>query len=175
MPICAGPPFTNEFDLENAIGLGDVLYAGADWRHATRHLPGIEGLSILPAGKVSMPAADLFGSAFRNLLQVLNTEFDLIIVDAPPMLPPSRSRFKSRPWLTPSYWLCAPVRRLPPPCEASSRPCNGREPTILGVVLESSPEATAKFGCTMGGAYSFPSREEAFPARRSRRRSRRVT
>ena len=44
------------------------------------------GLFLMPAGLTSRHAADLITVGFRDLLSKLSREFDLVVVDAPPML-----------------------------------------------------------------------------------------
>jgi polysaccharide biosynthesis transport protein len=81
------PTLHKRFRIPNNIGLGDVLGAGAAWRSAVVEVPRVPRLSILPSGNTPAPPADIFGPAFQDLLANLHREYDLIVVDAPPMLP----------------------------------------------------------------------------------------
>ncbi len=56
------------------------------WRQALikpEHLPSLD---VLPAGPASHRAADLFGAGLVKLLEEAALEYDLIILDAPPLL-----------------------------------------------------------------------------------------
>jgi polysaccharide biosynthesis transport protein len=74
------------FNIDNVIGLGEILSGEVDGRSTMVSPPEVPGLSIITAGNVSRPAGDLIGPLFHDLLEKFRGEFDLIIVDAPPML-----------------------------------------------------------------------------------------
>jgi len=81
------PVLHSRFDLENAAGLGNVLARTAGWQTVVADVTGVAGLQILPAGNASMLPADLIGPAFQDLLADLKAHYDLVVVDAPPILP----------------------------------------------------------------------------------------
>lgn len=57
----------------------------------------VEGLSLLPAGDTTHAAVELFESqSFRDLLAKLETEFDLLIIDAPPCFLTSDAQLLAR-------------------------------------------------------------------------------
>ena len=47
---------------------------------------GIANLDVLPAGAVSRRAADLIGRGLERILEEASGSYDLIILDAPPLL-----------------------------------------------------------------------------------------
>jgi Mrp family chromosome partitioning ATPase len=49
-------------------------------------MPGYPDLCVLPAGPASRRAADRSGQALGGILAEAGKEFDLVIIDAPPML-----------------------------------------------------------------------------------------
>jgi succinoglycan biosynthesis transport protein ExoP len=80
------PSVHKRFGLSNTLGLANVLLNDLPWREALLHPEGIPDLDILPAGSVSRRAADLIGSGLQLLLDECSRDYDLIILDAPPLL-----------------------------------------------------------------------------------------
>jgi polysaccharide biosynthesis transport protein len=79
------PTLHKKFGITKKIGLADVL--------AHRILPvdvivevDIPGLFVMPAGPSMLNAADLISFGFASVLNQVSRNFDLVIVDAPPML-----------------------------------------------------------------------------------------
>jgi capsular exopolysaccharide synthesis family protein len=81
------PVLHSRFNLETAAGLGNVLARTAGWQTAVMDVPDVPDLQILPAGNASILPADLIGPAFQDLLIDLKRHYDLVVVDAPPVLP----------------------------------------------------------------------------------------
>ncbi len=74
-----------KFDIAKKIGLSDVL--------AHRILPvdvivevNVPGLFVMPAGPAMLNAADLISLGFAGVLNQVSRNFDLVIIDSPPML-----------------------------------------------------------------------------------------
>ena len=67
-------------------GLGTVLSNGLLWREKLTHLDGLPDLDILPAGSVSRRTVDLLGPSLPKILEEAEKDYNLIIVDAPPLL-----------------------------------------------------------------------------------------
>jgi capsular exopolysaccharide synthesis family protein len=80
------PSVHKRFGMPNPIGLSNVLLNDLPWREALLSPPGIPDLDILPAGSVSRRAADLIGKGIQPLLEEVSNRYDLIILDAPPLL-----------------------------------------------------------------------------------------
>jgi capsular exopolysaccharide synthesis family protein len=80
------PSIHKRFGLPNTVGLSDVLLDNLSWRDVLLHPDSASGLSILPAGSVSRRAADLIGRGLQRVLDDASREYDLIILDAPPLL-----------------------------------------------------------------------------------------
>ncbi len=79
------PTLAKKFDVAKKIGLSDVL--------AHRILPvdvivevQIPGLFLMPAGPAMLNAADLISMGFAGVLNQVSRNFDLVIVDTPPVL-----------------------------------------------------------------------------------------
>ena len=56
------------------------------WRDNLIQPEAVPGLYVLPAGPSSRRCADLIGASLKQILAQAEAEFDLVIVDAPPIL-----------------------------------------------------------------------------------------
>ena len=79
------PSLHKTFDIAKKIGLGDVL------AHQIAPVDvivevGVPGLFVMPAGPAVLNAADLISQGFPAVLNQVSRNFDLVIIDAPPML-----------------------------------------------------------------------------------------
>jgi len=98
------PDLHRVYGIQKEPGLADVLTGSIPWDAATRGLsdillgelsmevvmltPGMDNLHILPSGSNPLNPAELLSSdATRDLLDRLRDEFDIIIVDTPPVIP----------------------------------------------------------------------------------------
>jgi succinoglycan biosynthesis transport protein ExoP len=72
--------------VSNSIGLSKILLFDFPWRDALiRPRENLE-LYVLPAGSATRRAADLVGRGLPQLLDEVSQDFDLVILDAPPLL-----------------------------------------------------------------------------------------
>ena len=78
------PSIHKKFRISNNIGLSDVVIDNSKLKKAiNKHN---EYLDILPSGKVPPNPSELLGSkAMENLLDELEKEYDIIIIDTPPV------------------------------------------------------------------------------------------
>jgi len=80
------PRLHKVFRVPQSPGVAQVLQAGLDPATAVRDT-SFQGLSFLPAGRDADETTDLIGSErMRALLAVLSDNFDVIIIDSPPVL-----------------------------------------------------------------------------------------
>lgn len=80
------PTLHHTFKLENHCGLADVLGQKNAWTEAVQD-SFLVGLSVMTCGNVSRHPTELFtSSAFSTFLNETRAQFDLILVDAPPLL-----------------------------------------------------------------------------------------
>ena len=71
------------FKLGNSAGLSGLL-AGRASHEAVLRIPGLLGLSVLPAGAVPPNPQELLGRpAFIEALHLLSRDFDVVIIDTP--------------------------------------------------------------------------------------------
>ena len=80
------PSVHRRFKMSGAVGLSSVLVSDMPWRDAVISPPDTTHLDILPAGPPSHRAADLIGQSLTQFLDEAASEYDLIILDAPPLL-----------------------------------------------------------------------------------------
>lgn len=80
------PTIANYFRTDAERGLSDVLAGRAQLSDVLRPVPG-ENLTVLPSGRVPDEPSELLDSpALTGVLNALRDEFDLVIVDTPPVL-----------------------------------------------------------------------------------------
>ncbi|MBO9578333.1 MAG: polysaccharide biosynthesis tyrosine autokinase [Microbacteriaceae bacterium] len=90
------PSVAEMFGIEGAVGLSDVLIARVRLQDATQ-LWGLKNLAILPAGAMPPNPSELLGSqAMVNLLRHVEQEYDIVLIDAPPLLPVTDSALLSK-------------------------------------------------------------------------------
>ena len=80
------PTLNRKLNLSGADGLAEVLTDGIPWQTVIRDVPGHPNLHVLSAGNPSRRASDLIGGAISELLDEAAGCYDLIIIDAPPLL-----------------------------------------------------------------------------------------
>jgi polysaccharide biosynthesis transport protein len=80
------PSIHRRFDIPATVGLSNVLTNGLPWRTALVHREELSTLDILPVGPPSRRAADLVGTGLIPLLEEAAAEYDLVVLDSPPLL-----------------------------------------------------------------------------------------
>ena len=80
------PSAHRSFNVSSSIGLSNVLLGEIAWRDAVIAVTGVTGLDVLPAGPPSRRAGDLVGRGLVELLEAAMAEYDLVILDGPPLL-----------------------------------------------------------------------------------------
>jgi len=80
------PSVHKRFGISSAVGLSNVLVGEMAWKDALIKPDGTTDLDILPAGPPSRRAADLIGRGLMELLEEAGPQYDLVILDAPPLL-----------------------------------------------------------------------------------------
>jgi len=74
------------FQVPNSVGLANVLMEQISWRDAVIRLDEPKGLDILPAGPSTRRASDLMGLGLAELIEEATRDYDLVVLDAPPLL-----------------------------------------------------------------------------------------
>jgi capsular exopolysaccharide synthesis family protein len=80
------PSIHAKFGLTPLEGLSSILTGELSWQNVVLPVEGKPNLSILPAGLGSHRAADLIGPRLATLLDEFAKEYDLVIMDSPPLL-----------------------------------------------------------------------------------------
>jgi capsular exopolysaccharide synthesis family protein len=80
------PGVHGRLGLSNARGLSTVVSGEIDWREGIQKLEVYPDLDIITAGPASRRAADRLGGVLDKLLAEAEKEYDLVIVDGPPLL-----------------------------------------------------------------------------------------
>jgi succinoglycan biosynthesis transport protein ExoP len=76
----------------SALGLSDILLGEAEWRDCIQSDP-LTGMHVLPAGRPSGAALELFGSEkLLVVLQEVRQHYDLVLLDTPPILAMTEAR-----------------------------------------------------------------------------------
>ena len=80
------PGVHGKLGINPETGLAVVLQNGMLWREKLVKLSDLPDLDILPSGHSSRCAANLIGAKLPRILEEAAGEYDLIIIDSPPML-----------------------------------------------------------------------------------------
>ncbi len=80
------PSVHSRFGLNPREGLSKVLNGTRTWQEVLIPVDGRPNLTILPSGPGSHRAADLIGPKLAELLDEFAKEYDLVILDSPPLL-----------------------------------------------------------------------------------------
>jgi capsular exopolysaccharide synthesis family protein len=80
------PNVHNFFDMNRDPGVTTILAGGSDWRDVVRPT-AVENLFVLPSGPIPPNPTEILGSkAMRDLMDVFRAEFDMILLDSPPVV-----------------------------------------------------------------------------------------
>jgi capsular exopolysaccharide synthesis family protein len=80
------PGVHTRLDLPNERGLSTVIKGEAAWRDVLQKSESRPDLDILSAGPASRHAADQVGGILETLLAEATSDYDLVMIDAPPLL-----------------------------------------------------------------------------------------
>jgi succinoglycan biosynthesis transport protein ExoP len=80
------PSLHSKFGITPREGLSNVLTGEMSWRNVILPIEGKPNLTLLPAGPGSHRAADLIGPRLSPLLDEFGRDYDLVIMDSPPLL-----------------------------------------------------------------------------------------
>ena len=80
------PGVHGRLGISNERGLSNVVSGGVPWREAIQKVEAYPDLDVLTAGPASRRSADRLGSILDLVLSEAESEYDLVMVDAPPLL-----------------------------------------------------------------------------------------
>lgn len=81
------PSVHRRLDLPSAAGLSDLLTdRRLPWQEVLARVEGLPGLDVLLAGPPSRRACDMVGIGLAEILEEARKDYDLIVIDSPPLL-----------------------------------------------------------------------------------------
>jgi succinoglycan biosynthesis transport protein ExoP len=80
------PSIHKKLGISGTLGLSNILLGEFQWREMIIKTEQWPNLEVIPSGMVSRRASDLVGSMMLDILHEASREYDLILVDAPPLL-----------------------------------------------------------------------------------------
>lgn len=80
------PSVHKYFEVENDKGMTSIINEKERWQELVVKVPSVPDLDLLLSGPVSRRAADLVGRPMNQILEEAAKVYDLVVVDAPPML-----------------------------------------------------------------------------------------
>jgi polysaccharide biosynthesis transport protein len=98
------PSIHRFFGIPREPGLSDILVGNAQWRDCVRGVadilmgrfemedimasPGLDNLHIIEAGPIPANPSELLSTAaMRDFIQAVSAEYDIVLIDTPPILP----------------------------------------------------------------------------------------
>jgi capsular exopolysaccharide synthesis family protein len=80
------PSIHDRLGVHNDRGLSSIVNGEVEWRNVLQKSTEYPDLDVLPAGPPSRHAADRLGRLLETLLTEAEKSYDLVIIDAPPLL-----------------------------------------------------------------------------------------
>lgn len=145
------PKLSQYMGIEGAVGLTDVLIGRAELSDVLQRW-GRGQLFVLPAGTIPPNPSELLGSqAMAKLLRKLENDFDVVLIDAPPLLPVTDGALVSK--LTRGALLVVAAGRTHKgEVEAAIQALESVGATLAGVVMTMLP---TKGPDRYGGRYGY--------------------
>ena len=140
------------FGLDEQAGLTSVLTGQQTLEEAVLPVPGFDRLSLLPAGPVPPNPAELLNSASaRDIFTRLRDDFDLVLIDSPPVLPVTDAAILSR-HADATLMLAAAGQTRRGDLHRAVEKLDQVGATILGIVLN---KVTRQTGRNYGYSYAY--------------------
>lgn len=140
------------FGLDEGVGLTSVLGEGTPLQAAIQQVAGVEGLWLLGSGRIPQNPAELLSGAEAGLLfGWLREQFDLVLIDSPPVLPVTDAAVLSRQADAVLIVVAAGQTKRVEIQRAAERVRQGAA-AMLGVVMN---EVTRQVGYGSGDGYGY--------------------
>jgi len=143
------PMLHRSFGLDNAIGLSSFLSGNIDFDVTNNGLikpAPIRGLSVLTSGPIPPNPSELVGSSrMQDLIYALQSFFEFVIVDSPPVMGLPDAIFLSK--IVDGTVLVVKANETPlKVLQETKKVFSGIDAKILGVVLNGVRESDLKYG-----------------------------
>ena len=157
------PKLGEFFGLPEQVGITSVLLGECRLEEALEPIPDIERLTLLPAGVVPHNPAELLnGNGVRDIFGRLSGQFDLVLIDSPPVLPVTDAAILSQ-YADATLMLAAAGQTRRGDLHRAAEKLNQVGTTILGIVLNKVTRQTGRgYGYGYGYGYEYrPARKRA--------------
>lgn len=132
------PRVAGLFGIEGGIGLTDVLIGRVGVQHVMQRW-GRSTMFLLPAGTVPPNPAEMLGAdVMHTLVDDLKAAFDVVIIDAPPVLPVTDAAVLSR-WATGVLLVAAAESTTTDHLAQAAERIKGVDSAVLGTVITMLP------------------------------------
>jgi capsular exopolysaccharide synthesis family protein len=158
------PTLHKRFGLSNSVGLSNLIVDSFDIDRCVRDTD-VENLKVLPAGPIPPnPAALLASERMKSLVEELESRFDLVLIDTPPLFPVSDAAIVNA-YVTGSMLVvqaAATKRRL---VQRAARVLGEGKGKLLGVILNHVEDALPSYVYRRSGRRYQSSYERAHTER----------
>ena len=143
------------FELDEEDGLTSVLLGQRTLEQVLLPVSGHDRLSLLPAGPVPPNPAELLnGARARDIFTDLRKQFDLVLIDSPPVLPVTDAAILSR-YADATLMLVAAGQTRRGDLHRAAEKLNQVGATILGIVLNKVSRQTGRDYGYYGYSYGY--------------------
>lgn len=159
------PSVASATGIEGSVGLTTVLVGSSRLEDSIQYW-GDDNLALLASGPLPPNPSELLGSAaMGGLLEELQTKFDLIIVDSPPVLPVTDASVLTRS--TDSVLLVVGTKKVSQHSVAKAiEQLNFVDASVLGVVQNRIPRRGPDANSAYIAGYGAPVPDSAPPVRK---------
>jgi tyrosine-protein kinase len=150
------PKLGELFGLDERVGLTSVLLGEHTLQDALAPVTGIDRLTLLPAGPIPPNPAELLnGSRVRDMVAQLREQFDLVLIDSPPVLPVTDAAILSQ-YADATLMLAAAGQTRRADLHRAAEKLDQVGATILGIVLNKVTRQTGReYGYGYGPGYGY--------------------
>jgi capsular exopolysaccharide synthesis family protein len=152
------PRIAKFFGLDEHMGLTSVLLGQRTLEEALLPVPDVDRLSLLPSGPVPPNPAELLNSArVREIFTRLRDQYDLVLIDSPPVLPVTDAAILSQ-YADATLMLAAAGQTRRSDLHRAVEKLDQVGATILGTVLN---KVTRHTGSYYGYSYTYKAYQTA--------------
>ncbi len=150
------PKIGEFFGLDERVGLTSILLGEHTLEQALVPVSGIDRLTLLPAGPIPPNPAELLnGDQVRDIFGQLRDQFDLVLIDSPPVLPVTDAAILSQ-YADATLMLAAAGQTRRGDLHRAAEKLDQVGATILGIVLNKVTKQTSReYGYGYGYSYGY--------------------